>query len=300
MRFRQIEVVHAVYTTGSISAAARSLHVSQPSVSKVLHHTQQQLGMELFKLVRGRLIATEEAHQLFIEVSEVFNRLTSLQKTVGNLRGLASGRIRLAVVPSLGLHIAPLAIARFRERHPEVSFDVQTLHHDELFKALYERSCDIAIAYDPPSHPRLKRRDIDTGELMLLFRTSALPNVGDTVPLRILDGKDLVGLTTGGPVGELLNRELQREDISVNEVVSNQTFYIAAELARHGVGMAVVDEFTARANSDQSTSYRPFSPPLRFKVQCLHLEDRPPSAATSRFLALFSKVLRERRERLLA
>src|SRR5690606_20419547 len=146
-------------------------------------------------------------HQLFIEVSEVFNRLTSLQKTVGNLRGLASGRIRLAVVPSLGLHIAPLAIARFRERHPEVSFDVQTLHHDELFKALYERSCDIAIAYDPPSHPRLKRRDIDTGELMLLFRTSALPDVGDTVPMRALEGQDLVGLTKGGPVGELLDRK---------------------------------------------------------------------------------------------
>ena len=100
MRFRQIEVFHAVYTTGSISAAARTLHVSQPSVSKVLHHTQQQLGLELFRLVRGRLVATEEAHALFVEVSEVCNRLTSRQRTVGNLHNRASGRIRLAVVPS--------------------------------------------------------------------------------------------------------------------------------------------------------------------------------------------------------
>jgi len=295
MRFRQIEVFHAVYTTGSISAAARALHVSQPSVSKVLHHTQQQLGLELFRLVRGRLVATDQAHELFVEVSEVFSRLTSLQKTVGNLRGLARGRIRLAVVPSLGLHVAPLAIARFRERHPEVTFDVQTLHHDELFKALYERSCDIAIAYNPPTHPRLKRRDIDTGELMLLFKRAKLPDVGERVSLGILGGQDLVGLTTGGPVGELLNRELQRQDIDVNEVVSNQTFYIAAELARHGVGMAVVDEFTARASSMHGTSYRPFSPPLQFKVQCVHLEDRPPSEAATRFIELFAKVLWETR-----
>jgi len=295
MRFRQIEVFHAVYTTGSISAAARALHVSQPSVSKVLHHTQQQLGLELFRLVRGRLVATDEAHELFIEVSEVFSRLTSLQKTVGNLRGLASGRIRLAVVPSLGLHIAPLAIARFRERHPDITFDVQTLHHDALFQALYERSCDVAIAYDPPTHPRMKRRDIDTGELMLLFRTGALPGVGEHVSLRILDGQDLVGLTTGGPVGELLNRELRRQGVEVNEVVSNQTFYIAAELARHGVGMAVVDEFTARAGTDPATSHRPFSPPLRFKVQYVHLEDRPPSEAARRFLTVFARTLREAR-----
>lgn len=296
MRFRQIEIFHAVYTTGSISAAAKALHVSQPSVSKMLQHTQQQLGLELFRLVRGRLVATEEAHALFAEVSEVFRHLTSLQKTLANLKNLSGGHIRLAVVPSLGLHVAPLAITRFRQQHPDITFDVQTLHHDELFAALYERSCDIAIAYDPPAHPRMKRRDLDTAELMLLFQKASLPEAGDSVPLQLLDGRDMVGLTTGGPVGELFNREVRRLDISVREVVSNQTFYIAAALARCGAGMAVVDEFTARASVDAGTAFRPFSPALRFRVACVHLEDRPPSKAASEFLALFGKLLREVRE----
>ena len=296
MRFRQIEVFHAVYTTGSISAAARALHVSQPSVSKVLHHTQQQLGLELFRLVRGRLVATDEAHALFVEVSEVFNRLTSLQKTVGNLRNLAGGRIRLAVVPSLGLHVAPLAIARFRERYPEVTFEVQTLHYDDLFEALYERTCDIAIAYDPPSHPRMKRRELDTAELMLLFRRASLPDAGERISLKQLDGQDMIGLTAGGPVGDLLNRELLRQGVTVREVVSNQTFYVAAALTRYGAGMAVVDEFTARAGADAEVLYRPLSPPIRYSIQCVFLEDRPPSKAAAQFITLFSKVLREARE----
>jgi len=290
MRFRQIEVFHAVYTTGSISAAARALHVSQPSVSKVLHHTQQQLDLELFRLVRGRLVPTDQAHALFVEVADVFERVHSLQKTVGNLKNVSTGHIRLAVVPSLGLQLAPLAIARFRQQHPQVTFDVQTLHHDEVFEALYERSCDIAIAYDPPTHPRMKRRDLDAGELMLLFRKASLPEVGDTVPMQLLDGRDMVGLTTGGPVGEVFSRELRRLGISVREVVSNQTFYIAAALTRCGAGMAVVDEFTARASVDESTAFRPFSPSLRFKVQCVHLEDRPPSKAAVDFLEVFGKV----------
>ena len=293
MRLRQIEVFHAVYTSGSISAAARALHVSQPSVSKVLQHTQQQMGLELFRLVRGRLVATDEAHALFVEVSAVFEQLISLQKTVGNLKNIAGGHIRLAVVPSLGLQLAPLAITAFRKLHPDVTFDVQTLHHDELFAALYERSCDIAIAYDPPSRPRLKRNDLGTAELMLLFQKSSLPEVGDSVPMQLLDGRDMVGLTTGGPVGELFNRELRRLGVSVREVVSNQTFYIAAALTRCGAGMAVVDEFTARASVDASMAFRPFSPPLRFKVQCVHLEDRPPSKAAGEFLVLFGKLLHE-------
>ena len=296
MRFRQIEVFHAVYTTGSISAAARALHVSQPSVSKVLHHTQQQLGLELFRLVRGRLVATDEAHALFVEVAEVFNRLTSLQKTAGNLRNPAGGRIRLAVVPSLGLHVAPLAIARFRQRCPEITFEVQTLHHDELFKALYERTCDIAIAYDPPSHPRLKRRELDTAELMLMFRKSSMPETGDRIPLKWLDGQDMIGLTVGGPVGDLFNNELRRQGVVVHEVVSNQTFYVAAALTRYGAGMAVVDEFTARAGTDADILHRPFSPSIHYSIQCVHLEDRPPSKAVSQFIVMFSRVLREARE----
>ena len=293
MRFRQIEVFHAVYTTGSISAAARALHVSQPSVSKVLQHTQQQLGMELFRLVRGRLVATDEAHALFGEVSAVFRQLTSLQKTVGNLKNLSGGHIRLAVVPSLGLHLAPLAIARFRKEHPDITFDVQTVHHNELFAALYERSCDIAIAYDPPPHPRMQQRELGTGELMLLFQKASQPDVGDSIAMQTLDGQDMVGLTTGGPVGALFNAELQRLGVGVREVVSNQTFYIAAALTRYGAGMSVVDEFTARASVDAATAFRPFSPALRFKVACVHLDDRPPSKAADEFLALFGKLLRE-------
>lgn len=293
MRFRQIEVFHAVYTTGSISAAARALHVSQPSVSKVLHHTQSQLGLTLFTLVRGRLVATDEAHALFVEVSEIVERLASLQKTVSNIRNVGGGHIRLGVVPSLGLHVAPLAIARFRKRHPRVTFDVQTLHHDELFQALYERTCDIAIAYDPPAHPRMKRRLLDMGQLMLLFGEDELSDIGETVPLSMLDGRNMVGLTTSGPVGDAFTTELKRQGVMIHEVVSNQTFYIAAALTRCGAGMTVVDEFTARAGTEPSVRFRPLDPPIRFKVECVFLEDRPPSKAAEEFIALVASIIEE-------
>ena len=102
---------------------------------------------------------------------------------------------------------------------------------------------------------------------MLLFEKASLPGVGDSVPMQLLEGRDMVGLTIGGPLGELFNRELRRLDVSVREVVSNQSFYIAAALTRCGAGMAVVDEFTARASRDGTTGFRPFSPSLRFKVQ---------------------------------
>lgn len=293
MRLRQIEVFHAVYTTGSISAAARSLHVSQPSVSKVLHHTQSQLGLKLFALVRGRLVATDEAHALFLEVNEIFERLGSLQKTISNIKNIGGGHIRLGVVPSLGLDVAPLAIARFRRLHPEITFDVQTLHHNELFQALYERTCDIAVAYAPPLNPRMKRRVLTTAQMVLLFQRDQLGGIGASVPLSLLDDRDVVGLTASGPIGEALASELQRRNVSFREVVSNQTFYTAAALTRHGAGMTVVDEFTARATAHESVAFRPFDPPIQFSVDCVFLEDRRPSKAAEEFIEGFKSVIED-------
>lgn len=291
MRLRHIEVFYAVYTTGSISAAARSLHVSQPSVSKVLHHAQNQLGFELFTLVRGRLVATDEAHALFEEVREIFERMGSLRKTVANIRNMDGGHVRLAVVPSLGLYVAPHAIARHREQFPQVTFDVQTLHHDDIFRALYERECDVAFAYTPPMHPRIERRRLGNGELMLLFEKAAFPDPGERVPIGRLSGHDMVGLANSGPISDLLERELERHGVDIREVVSNQTYYLAAALTGCGAGMSIVDEFTARASANAGLDFRPLDPPIRFQIECVYLEDRPPSHVAEAFIKEFQASL---------
>ncbi len=296
MRLRQIEVFHAVYTTGSISAAARALHVSQPSVSKVLHHTQHQLGFDLFKLVRGRLVATDEAHALFVEVKDIYDRLQSLQKAVGNIRDIGGGHVRLAVVPSLGQHVVPGAITAYRRQHPEVTFDVQTLHHGDLFQALYERECDIAIAYNPPQHPRMQRRVLGQGQLMLLFDVAQWPAPPARIPLHWLQDRDMVGLASSGPIGDLFASEVEHQGIRIREVVSNQTYSLAAALTRCGAGMSVLDEFTARANAGGRLLARPLEPEIDFRVECVYLEDRPPSKAANEFIKQFQRSLGDVRD----
>ena len=57
MRLRHIEIFHAVYTCGSITAAAKVLNVSQPSVSKVLAHAESQLGYRLFERHKGKILS---------------------------------------------------------------------------------------------------------------------------------------------------------------------------------------------------------------------------------------------------
>lgn len=294
MRLRQIEVFYGVYRTGSISAAARELNVSQPSVSKMIKHTEDQLGFQLFTRVKGRLAPTDEAHALYREAREVFERLGSLKQAAGNLRARQQGHVRLAVLPALGLGVAPEAIARFRAANPGVTFDVQTLHHDEILRALYEREADLAVAFGALEHPRLSTLHLGSGELRLLFargQFGAAPP--ERVDLRVLAGHDYIGSGSSGPVSDVLAGEFKRRDLAVREVVTIGTYYMAVPLVRLGVGMAVVDEFTARSALAADVESRPFDPPLRFGVHCIHLDDRPPSHLTRSFVDLLRQQLAE-------
>ncbi|RYY42611.1 MAG: LysR family transcriptional regulator, partial [Sphingomonadales bacterium] len=84
---------------------------------------------------------------------------------------------------------------------------------------------------------------------------------------------------------------VQARGIVLDEVVSARTFHIATALVRQGVGLTVVDNFTAQASLAPGLSMRPLANPLRFDVHAMYLHDRPPTALATTFLkALARKV----------
>lgn len=291
MRFRQLEIFHAIYTHGSISAAARALGVSQPSVSKTLHHAEDNLGFALFRLSRGRLIPTDEAHALMREAGDLFDRLGTLQQTARNLAQAGGGHIRLGIVPSLALDMVPRAMARFRREAPRVTFEVHTRHHDDLVRSLIEREIDLAIAYSTPAHPRLVGQTLAEGEMVVQFPKALFDSVDKRFPLDLLAGQDVIGIAAAGPVGDVLTRAARDRGIAFHETVSVQTFFIAAQLAQLENGIAVIDEFTARAWQRPGFAWLPTDPPLRFSITWTTLEERQPSRTARQFLKILEQKL---------
>jgi DNA-binding transcriptional LysR family regulator len=293
LNLRHIEIFHEVYRAGSISAAARALNVSQPSVSKVLKHAEGRLGFPLFRLVKGRLVATDEAHALFPDVDEIYGRIESLRETTRNLLNGGEAHLRLAVLPSLGLGVAPKAVAQFRQRHPGVTFTLQTLHNEDMLRALYERKSDLAVAYEAPRHPRLAHTRIATGELVLLYRREHLPEAPPRLSIDTFPSHDMISLAGSGPVGALYASEVVQRNLVRAEGLVAQTYYIAAALVRHGAGVAIVDEFTARANQGPDLDFRPLEEAVTFGVHCIYLEDQPLSKIARAFVNALKAEIQE-------
>ena len=288
MTLRHIEVFYAVYQAGSVSGAARFLNVSQPSVSKVLRHAESRIGFTLFRLVKGRLVATDEAHVLFNEARDLYAQVQSLNETTKNLQKGNDGHLRIAVLPSLGLDVAPAAVAAFLKKHPKVTFDIKTMHNEDMLRSLYERNSDLAVVYDAPRHPRLAEVKLGKGELVLFYRKQDLTDPPEKLSPSMIGDHPLIRLTDEGTVGNLASAQLE-DNSNASTSISVQTYYVAAALVKHGVGLAIVDEFTARANLSQDLDFRPLAQKVGFDVYCIHLDDRP----LSRLSKEFTETLRE-------
>lgn len=291
MNLRHIEIFHAVYVNGSVSGAARALNLSQPSVSKTLRHAESLLGFQLFQRTKGRLVATEDAHILFTEVGEIQDRVQALREAGRNLKRGAAGMLRVSALPSLALNALPTAVARFLRTHENVKFDLQTVHHDDLLRKLYERETDIAIAYEVPPASPLGHSPLGKGELVMLYREQDMPDAPARVGLDRLQGQRFISVAASGPIGQIFSQELQRLGFDLDEAVSARTFYIAAALVAQGVGMTVVDSFTAQAALAPGLAMRPLDPPLAFSVHAMFLLNRPPNALATAFLKTFAQML---------
>jgi len=77
---------------------------------------------------------------------------------------------------------------------------------------------------------------------------------------------------------------MMKEDISLESSIKVQTYFIAARLVAQGLGICVIDKFTAQGNLSDNIAMASFDPPLTFSVNALHLDDRRLSKVTKAFI----------------
>ena len=290
MRLRHIEVFHAIYVTGSVTNAAEFLHVSQPSVSKVLAHAEQQLGFALFDRVKGRLIATEEAVLLFGEVDKVYHQIRSVDNCAQNIKNKTSGSITIGLPPALGFDLIPQAVASYKKRHPNVRCNLKTMHYDEVLQALIEHKIDFALMFSPPPLPGIKQHLVCQSQMVLIYPRDWLPDSPTQVNLQLLEQHEVIGIGDSGPLGDSIWNRLTQENINVNPTIEVQTYFIAAQLVAQQAGICVVDEFTARGNLSEKVAIAAIEPALNFKVKALQLGDKPLSQVANNFLELVTQL----------
>ena len=291
MRLRHIEIFHAIYTTGSITNAAKILHVSQPSVSKVLSHAETQLGFNLFERVKGRLIPTDEAVMMFDEVDKIYQQMRSIKNTAKNIKNSEFGKVSLGVTPALGFNVIPKAVADFHQKHNDVNFDIITVHNESVMQALLEHKCDLAILFSPKSRPNITSIELAKSELVIVYSTEQFPGCPTELKLADIEQFEFIDINDSGPLGDLLWARMMKENTFLKSTIKVQTYFIGTQLVSKGVGVCIVDRYTAEANLSDNTAMASFDPPLTFSVDALHLENSCLPRTVTEFLPFLTKKI---------
>ncbi|NNJ72839.1 MAG: LysR family transcriptional regulator [Enterobacterales bacterium] len=285
MRLRHIEIFHAIYTTGSITSAARLLNVSQPSVSKVLAHAELQLGFKLFERVKGRLIATPEADMLITEADRIFNQMATISDLADNILHHRTGKIGIGTTMALGFVEIPQLIKQFHTQHPDVKIELQTLHNQNIANHLLRQQSDLTIMFAPRDIPDTRRYDFGKGKLVVVVPNHDDYPVDDTININALRQKPYISIRKSGPLGDLASEHIDSQLTDTKAVIQVDTYYVAIQIVKQGIGWCVIDEFTASANANDDVRILSLEEPIEYPIVGLCSDLQPVSTLISDFIS---------------
>jgi DNA-binding transcriptional LysR family regulator len=293
MRLRHIEVFNAVMLTGSVSGAARLINVTQPAVSRTLAHAEVQLGFALFQRHHNRLVPTAEALALYPHVEKVFGSLQEVQRLSATLKaGRGAQEIRVASILALGHEVLPRAVKLFAQRHPGVAVSIKTLHSPQMVSALLLREADVGFLYSPVAHPALALEPVGRTGMVCVAAHGVLGAATlrrGAVTLQELARLPVIGLDSTHALGLTLAQACQEAGVGLTSTITVQTYHAALSLARHGMGVALVDGCTALSADPAQVDVLPLQPAIPVSVEAA----RPASGAGSVAVRAFTRAVQQ-------
>ncbi|MBU6193789.1 MAG: LysR family transcriptional regulator [Burkholderiales bacterium] len=147
--FRQLKLFLALAETGSVTAAARATHVTQPTASMQLRELTQAVGLPLYEVVSRKVQLTDIGVELAKTARAMVGQWSAFEQVVDGARGLTRGRLRVAVV-STAKYFMPRLIGGFCKRHPAIDVSIEILNRDGVVARLREDMDDLYIMSTPP------------------------------------------------------------------------------------------------------------------------------------------------------
>jgi len=149
--FRQLRLFKALAETGSVTAAARVMHVTQPTASMQLKELSNSIDMQLFEFVGKKIYLTEAGKALALSAQSISQEWESFEQAIAEMKGLKTGTLRIAVV-STAKYFIPSLVGNFSSNYPDVDIALEVLNRDAVVARLEKNMDDMVIMTQPPEH----------------------------------------------------------------------------------------------------------------------------------------------------
>ncbi|MFC4667516.1 LysR substrate-binding domain-containing protein [Seohaeicola nanhaiensis] len=291
---RQLEAFIQFMESGTVTAAADRMLVTQPAMSKMLAGLEIDLNLSLFLREKRRLIPTDEARLLYNEVRRLFASLADVERFAEDLRTFRTGELRIITGSTLGLTLVADALAEFCKANPEV--DVLMDMSSNVGPDVLTANVDIGFSVTQFQHPSLK--------IEPLFHVSSVCIVHKSHPLasrkrlspRDLQGEEFISFSRDTRMRHITDGVFEQHRINRKMRIEVFASAEANALVSRGVGVAIVEPLGVRQNFWPDVVAVPFDPPIEFTFSAFRPRDRIASPLANRYMEILRRHIRMMRE----
>jgi DNA-binding transcriptional LysR family regulator len=291
IKARQLEVLCAVIEMGTTARAAELLGVSQPAVSNMIRHTEDQIGFQLFARAHGRLTPTPEAQHIADEARHLFRQQKRVGAVIEGLRGGAAGKLSIVTTPSLGHGVVPRALATFLKNRPKLKIQFEVGSIDEIAARLVSGESDLGLSITQPRHAALSVRPVAHGRLVCVCPIDHELALSERVRITDLNHVKHISYALSTPLGRDIDAVFSAAGLERRHFCEVRHTATALDLAAGGLGVALVDDFSLIGRDMPGIAVRPIVPEMPLQVHALTSTLFPTSNVAMLFQRHFGEYL---------
>lgn len=201
MNLKQAQYVKTIAECGSITAAAKKLFVSQPSLSQMLRQLEQETGLPIFDRSTSPMRLTYAGEKYLHAAERILAANAELDSQLREIRQEHAGRLRLGISVTRAMQVMPLVMPVFQQQYPNVSLQLTESGSANLEELLRSGSIDLAFAALESTSPSLAYELLEKETIgVLAGRDTAVAQqypAGTALPLETFRRESFVSLTKG-------------------------------------------------------------------------------------------------------
>ncbi|MGQ0529625.1 MAG: LysR family transcriptional regulator [Panacagrimonas sp.] len=246
MNLNHLSIFQAVAASGSVSAGAQKLHISQSAVSKQLGEFEQALGVLLFdRLPRGMRL-TEAGRLLQGYANNLVAVEAEAEAAIGDLKLGVRGRLRIGASRTVGAYLMPALLARFRRRYPDVELFLQVDSTALIEQRLIAGELDIGFTEGIVGSELLEYRVFASDELVLIAAPRHPITRLKPAPLAAVMQQPLLMHELGSGTRAVTEKAFSAKQLTLRPSMTLASTEAIKHTVATGVGIAVLSAFAVR------------------------------------------------------
>lgn len=239
----QLRAFEASARLGSLTRAAEELHIAQATASVQVKKLAETVGLPLFEQVGRRMYLTEAGRQVYAGCSDLFRALSTLEDTLGELRGLGRGRLQLAV-SSAAKYFAPRLLAAFVQRNPAIEVALQIQNRVALIERLAHNEDDLYIFMEPPQEREVVVQEILPNPLVVFAAAGHPLAAAKDIPLERIAREPFLMREPGSGTRMIALRMFAQHGITPHVRMELASDEAIREAILAGLGVSILPRYT--------------------------------------------------------